>query len=80
LNLTPKEYMILECFLKAPAQVFTRAVLLDQLWELDQASGEETIRTHIANLRRKLKMAGCETELIETIYGIGYRLAAENLE
>jgi len=80
LNLTPKEYMILECFLKAPAQVFPRAILLDQLWELDQTSGEETIRTHIANLRRKLKMAGCETELIETIYGVGYRLAAENLE
>ena len=75
LNLTPKEYMILECFLKAPAQVFTKAMLFDRLWDLDQASGEETIKTHVANLRRKLKAAGCETELLETIYGVGYRLA-----
>ena len=76
LSLTPKEYMLLECFLKAPAQVFTRAALLDRLWEFDQAAGEETIKTHITNLRRKLKVAGCEAELIETIYGIGYRLTA----
>jgi two-component system, OmpR family, response regulator QseB len=76
LNLTPKEYMILECFLKAPAQVFTRVMLLDRLWELDQSAGEETIKTHITNLRRKLKTAGCKAEFIETIYGVGYRLAA----
>lgn len=77
LNLTPKEYMILECFLRNPFQVFTRTMLLDRLWELDQASGEETIKTHITNLRRKLKAAGSETELIETIYGVGYRLQAD---
>lgn len=78
LNLTPKEYMILECFLRAPAQVFTRTKLLDQLWEIDQTSGEETIKTHIANLRRKLKLAGCDSELIETVYGIGYRLSIKD--
>ena len=76
LNLTPKEYMILECFLKAPAQVFTRAMLLDRLWQIEQTSGEETIKTHITNLRRKLKLAGCETEMIETVYGIGYQLCS----
>jgi DNA-binding response OmpR family regulator len=80
LNLTPKEYMILECFLRNPLQVFTRAMLLDKLWELDQASGEETIKTHITNLRRKLKAAGSQTELIETIYGVGYRLQANHGE
>lgn len=76
LNLTPKEYMILECFLRNPSQVFTRTMLLDKLWELDQTSGEETIKTHITNLRRKLKAVGSKTELIETIYGVGYRLHA----
>lgn len=80
LNLTPKEYMILECFLRNPSQVFTRTMLLDKLWELDQTSGEETIKTHITNLRRKLKAVGSKTELIETIYGVGYRLHADHEE
>ncbi|HEY9622241.1 MAG TPA: response regulator transcription factor [Crinalium sp.] len=74
LNLTPKEYLILECFLKNPAQVFTRSMLLDKLWELDHLSGEDTIKTHITNLRRKLKAAGSTEELLETVYGVGYRL------
>ncbi len=75
LSLTPKEYGILECFLRHPAQIFTRAILLDKIWDFDQATGEETIKTHINNLRRKLKAAGANPELIETVYGMGYRLA-----
>lgn len=76
LFLTPKEYRILECFLRSPTQVFPRAALLERLWELDQLSGEETIKTHILNLRRKLKAVGCPEDVIETIYGLGYRLSA----
>jgi len=78
LALTPKEHLILECFLKSPTQVFSRSMLLEKLWELDQISGEDTIKTHITNLRRKLKAAGSSKEMIETIYGVGYRLYGEN--
>jgi two-component system, OmpR family, response regulator QseB len=74
LSLTPKEYMILECFLRNPTQVLTRSAILDKLWEFDKVSGEETIKVHITNLRRKLKAAGGEENFIETIYGVGYRL------
>lgn len=74
LTLTPKEYRILECFLRSPAQVFSRAALLDKLWDLDQLSAEETIKTHITNLRRKLREVGCSEDVIETVYGVGYRL------
>jgi two-component system, OmpR family, response regulator QseB len=74
LSLTPKEYRILECFLRSPTQVFSRAALLGKLWELDELSAEETIKTHITNLRRKLKAVGSPEDVIETIYGIGYRL------
>ena len=77
LSLTPKEYMILECFLKTPTQVLTRSAILDKLWEFDKLSGEETIKTHITNLRRKLKAAGSAENVIETVYGIGYRLCAK---
>jgi len=77
LSLTPKEYMILEYFLKKPNQVLTRSALMDKLWDFDQISGLETIKTHITNLRRKLRTAGSPENLIETVYGIGYRLRAD---
>ena len=78
LALTPKEHMILECFLKSPTQVFSRSMLLEKLWEFDQISGEDTIKTHITNLRRKLKTAGSPKEMIETVYGVGYRLCGDD--
>ncbi|MBL1210027.1 response regulator transcription factor [Geminocystis sp. GBBB08] len=74
LTLTPKEYLILEYFIKHPHQVLSRSAILDKLWNLDDLSGEETVRTHITNLRRKLKAAGSADNFIETVYGIGYRL------
>lgn len=79
LDLTPKEYMILELFLKTPSQVLTRSAILDRLWEFDQISGEQTVKTHLTNLRRKLKDAGASGKLIETVYGLGYRLSQHRL-
>jgi two-component system, OmpR family, response regulator QseB len=78
LYLTPKEYLILECFLHNPTQIFTRSMLLEKLWELDQVSGENTIKTHITNLRHKLKIVGDKETIIETVYGVGYRLRARH--
>ncbi len=74
ISLTPKEYMILEYFLKNPNQVVTRSVILDKLWDFDKSSGEGSIKTHITNLRNKLRASGSSEDLIENIYGIGYRL------
>lgn len=71
--LTPKEYLILEYFLRHPQQVLTRAAILEKLWEFDKFSGEGTVKTHITNLRSKLKTAG-SPDMIETVYGMGYRL------
>ena len=78
LSLTPKEYMILECFLRNPTQVLTRSAILDKLWAFDKASGEGTVKTHITNLRSKLKAAGSSENFIETVYGIGYRLSSNH--
>ena len=74
LSLTPKEYLLLEYFIRHPGQVLSRSALLDQLWEFDQESGEGTIKTHLTNLRGKLKAAGSPKDFIETVYGMGYRL------
>ncbi len=73
LKLTPKEYVILEYFLHHPKQVITRDALLNQLWEFNQISGEGTVKTHMGNLRSKLKAAGSPANLIATVYGVGYR-------
>ncbi|MGB3787677.1 MAG: response regulator transcription factor [Phormidesmis sp.] len=74
LSPTPKEYLLLEHFLRHPGQVMSRTALLNKLWEFDQESGEGTIKTHLTNLRGKLKAAGSPKDFIETVYGMGYRL------
>ena len=79
LTLTPKEYMILELFMRHRDRVFSRSAILDKLWELDRViiAGDRTVRTHITNLRHKLKDAGMSSDCIETVYGLGYRLRSE---
>ncbi|MBW4483753.1 MAG: response regulator [Tildeniella torsiva UHER 1998/13D] len=71
--LSPKEYGLLELLLRHPDRIFSNTVLLERLWSADDSPGEETIRTHIKRLRRKLKQAGAD-DMIENVYGMGYRL------
>jgi len=74
LTLTPKEYALLELFLRNNRRVFSCGVILEQIWTFEEMPGEEAVRTHIKGLRQKLKKNGAPTDLIETVYGIGYRL------
>jgi DNA-binding response OmpR family regulator len=75
LILTRKEYLILELFLRNPNRVFSRSEILEKLWELDKIiqADDQTVRTHLTNLRHKLKVAGMSSDCLETVYGIGYR-------
>lgn len=73
LSLSSKEYSLLELFLRHPQRVFSSTSILEHLWNFDATPGEETVRTHIKRLRRKLKAVGAET-VIDTVYGMGYRL------
>ena len=73
LHLTPKEYALLEVFLRNPQRVYSRSALLDQLWTYEDAPGEDTVKAHIKGLRQRLKAVGAP-DLIETVYGLGYRL------
>lgn len=73
LKLTPKEYCLLELFLRHPHRIFNQAALLDHLWSFDEPPSENAVRTQMKSLRQKLKKAGAD-EVIETIYGLGYRL------
>jgi DNA-binding response OmpR family regulator len=72
--LTAKEYNLLELFLRNPQRLYSRSAILDLLWTLDELPIEKTVTTHIKDIRKKLKAVGCTDEIIETVYGIGYRL------
>ena len=74
LNLTPKEYLLLELFLRNSNIVFSRSEILDHLWPMEEAPKEDTVTAHIKGLRQKLTKAGAPNYLIETVYGLGYRL------
>jgi DNA-binding response OmpR family regulator len=74
LVLTPKEYALLELLLRNGSRVLSRSVILDRIWVFEDAPGEETIKVHLRSLRQKLKAAGAPPNLIETVYGLGYRL------
>jgi DNA-binding response OmpR family regulator len=79
LPLTPKEYAILELFLRHPKRVFSCTSILDNLWLHSHSASEEAVRTQIKGLRQKLKAGGIQEEVIETVYGIGYRLKSTEM-
>lgn len=74
LHLTPKEYRILEFFLRNVHTTWNRSEILEHLWSLNEPPGEETVKVHIRSLRQKLRSAGADADFIETVYGMGYRL------
>jgi diguanylate cyclase (GGDEF)-like protein len=74
LQLSRREHDILELFIRHPKQVFSRAKILDLLWPLDSAPAEDTVKAHIKGLRNKLKAVDASPDLIEAVYGQGYRL------
>lgn len=74
LELTAKEYMILELLLKSSGKVFTKANVFESVWKEDYLGDDNAVKTHISNLRNKLKKASPQEEYIETVWGIGYRL------
>jgi DNA-binding response OmpR family regulator len=74
LSLTPKEYGLLGLFLRNPQRAFSRSDILDRLWSIDASPSEGTVTNLIKDLRQKLKAAGMTADLLETVYGLGYRL------
>jgi DNA-binding response OmpR family regulator len=75
LSLTRTEFAILETLTRNSQQIFTREMLQEKVTSFESEANPQTIKTHIANLRRKLRAAGCRRDPIENVYGLGYRLA-----
>ena len=74
IELTAKEYMILEMLIKHRGKVFTKANLYESVWQYEYFDDDNAVKTHISNLRNKLKKANPNGEYIETVWGLGYRL------
>lgn len=72
-SLTIKEFQLLEHLMKHPNQIVTRNQLINQLWEIGTEPMSNVVAAQIRLLRRKLGEDNSES-LIETIYGVGYRL------
>lgn len=72
-ELTAKEFDLLSMLASSPTRVFTREVLLDQIWEMDESRDLRIVDTHIKNIRTKLKKVAKDMKFIQTVWGVGYK-------
>lgn len=72
LELTPKEFRLLQTLSARPGKVFSRSQLLDAIYEDNLDVSERAVDSHMKNLRRKLAQRMPEKELIRSIYGVGF--------
>lgn len=73
-QLTPKEYALLELLATNGRRILSRSSIIDRIWSLQDPPTEETVKSHIKGLRQKLRNAGAPEDFIETVHGVGYRL------
>jgi len=72
-NLSPKEYRLLELFMRHPRRVWSRDKLLEQIWGYDYIGDSKTVDVHIRWLREKLEANPSQPEHLLTVRGFGYR-------
>ncbi|SMB78401.1 response regulator transcription factor [Deinococcus hopiensis] len=75
-DLTRSEFELMSAFLRSPGRVYSRLELLEQLQE-ETLGSERTIDVHVRNLRAKIEVEPGKPRLIETVFGVGYRLNTE---
>ena len=78
IDLTAREFDLLKHFVTHPEQVFSRSQLLDHVWGYNHAGYEHTVNSHINRLRNKLQGAVGGKTIIQTVWGVGYRLSSKN--
>ncbi|NLK93865.1 MAG: response regulator transcription factor [Clostridiales bacterium] len=76
-KLKPREYDLFEFLSKNINKVFSRTVLLNQVWGFDYEGDERTVDVHIRRLRSKLDTSN-ECSLIETVFSVGYIMRSQN--
>jgi DNA-binding response OmpR family regulator len=73
IDLTGREFSLLECMMRAPGRVFTRTQLCQHVWEYQFDAGTNLVEVYIQRLRRKVDDSE-STKLIQTVRGAGYRI------
>lgn len=76
-DLTPSEFDLLSTLMATPGRAFSRLELLDRIQGTAYEGYERTIDVHVKNLRAKIEKDAHKPRYIETVYGVGYRFAAE---
>lgn len=76
LQLTTKEYTLLEYFMRHPDEVVHRDTIMDHLWSFDFDSFSNVVDVHVKNLRKKIDPVHGK-DLLETVRGMGYRLNSQ---
>jgi len=74
IELTPREYQLLELLMRSPGLYFSTDEILDKVWGWESSPSRGTVKTHMKSLRDKLRQEGLDA-VIETQYGRGYRLS-----
>ena len=75
INLTAKEYDVLELLITHPNKVYSRENLLKTVWGEDYPGDERTVDVHVRRLREKIEKNPSEPEYVRTKWGIGYYFA-----
>ena len=75
IQLSKREFKILECMMKNPKKVFTKNNLYETVWQEHFMGDDNTINVHISNLRNKLAKANPDEEYIQTVWGIGFKMS-----
>jgi DNA-binding response OmpR family regulator len=77
-ELTAKEFDLLQYFAQHAGRVFTRAQLLDTVWGYGHDGYEHTVNSHINRLRGKIEKNPAQPEYVLTVWGVGYKFAEFN--
>lgn len=72
-ELTATEFDLLSLLASNPNHVFTREILLDKIWDLNEIKDVRNVDSHIKNIRIKLKKVKNDTNFIKTVWGVGYK-------
>jgi DNA-binding response OmpR family regulator len=76
IDLSPREYTLLDYLMRHPRQVLTRTQIAEHVWNFDFVSDSNVVDVYIGYLRRKIDQ-GAEVPLIQTVRGVGFRISAE---
>ena len=75
--LTKREFLILKLLMSNPNKVFTKNNIFESVWEEEFVGEDNAVNVHISNIRQKLSKENKEETYIQTVWGIGFKMAVK---